>query len=53
MNIYFLDASNITYTNVSEQNLDEILSVFNVKLHVLKEGDRFNLLTKLPFEEDN
>lgn len=51
--IYFLDASNITYTNVSEQNLDEILSVFNVKLHVLKEGDRFNLLTKLPFEEDN
>lgn len=51
--IYFLDASNITYTNVSEQNLNEILSVFNVKLHVLKEGNRFNLLTKLPFEEDN
>lgn len=50
--IYFLDARNITYTNVSEQNLNEILSVFNVKLHVLKEGNRFNLLTKLPFEED-
>ncbi|WP_300382582.1 cyanophycinase [Clostridium sp.] len=51
--IYFLDASNITYTNVSEQNSDEILSISNVKLHVLKEGNRFNLLTKLPFEEEN
>ena len=28
------------------------LSMFNVKLHVLKEGNRFNLLDKVPFEED-
>ena len=50
--VYFLDARNITYSNVSEQNYDEVLSMFNVNLHVLKEGDRFNLLTKKPFEED-
>ena len=30
----------------------EILSMFNVKLHVLKEGDKFDLLKKIPFEED-
>lgn len=50
--IYFLDARNITYSNVSEQYYDEVLSMFNVKLHILKEGDKFNLLTKLPFEEE-
>ncbi|WP_066895863.1 cyanophycinase [Clostridium nigeriense] len=50
--VYFLDARNITYSNVSEQNYDEVLSMFNVKLHVLKEGDKFNLLSRLPFEED-
>ncbi|MDZ5034910.1 cyanophycinase, partial [Clostridium perfringens] len=51
--VYFLDARNITRSNVSEQYSDEVLSMFNVSLHVLKEGDKFNLLTKLPFEEEN
>lgn len=51
--VYFLDARNITYSNVSEQNYDEVLSMFNVNLHVLKEGDKFNLLSKIPFEEEN
>ena len=50
--VYFLDARNITYSNVSEQNYDEVLSMFNVNLHVLKEGDKYNLLIKKPFEED-
>ncbi|VYU19573.1 cyanophycinase [Clostridium tertium] len=50
--VYILDARNITYSNVSEQNYKEVLSMFNVSLHVLKEGDKFNLLSKLPFEED-
>lgn len=50
--VYFVDARNITHSNVSEQYYDDILSMFNVRLHVLKEGDKFNLLTKLPFEEE-
>lgn len=50
--VYILDGRNITYSNVSEQNSDEVLSMFNVNLHVLKEGDKYNLLSKLPFEED-
>lgn len=51
--VYFLDGSNITYSNISEQHADEVLSMFNVKLHVLKEGNKFNLLTKVPFEEES
>ncbi len=51
--VYFLDARNITHSNASEQYYDEVLSMFNVSLHVLKEGDRFNLLTKVPFEEES
>ena len=50
--VYFIDGISIDYSNVSEQYSDEILSMFNVKLHVLKDGNRFNLLDKVPFEED-
>ncbi|OBR91790.1 MULTISPECIES: cyanophycinase [Clostridium] len=44
--VYIIDGSNITYSNVSEQHPDEVLSMFDVKLHVLKCGDNFNLLNK-------
>lgn len=50
--VYFIDGSNISYTNVSEQNIEEVLSIYNVKLHVLKAGNKFSLLSKIPFEEE-
>lgn len=50
--VYFIDGSSIDYSNVSEQYSEEVLSIFNVKLHVLKEGNKFNLLDKVPFEEE-
>lgn len=50
--VYFIDGSAIAYSNVSEQHSEEVLSMFNVKLHVLKEGNRFDLINKIPFEED-
>lgn len=50
--VYFVDGSGISYTNVSEQYSDEILSIYNVKLHVLKENDRFSLIRRVPYEED-
>ena len=50
--VYFIDGSAIDYSNVSEQYSEEVLSIFNVKLHVLKEGNKFNLLDKVPFEEE-
>ncbi|GIM29650.1 cyanophycinase [Clostridium polyendosporum] len=50
--VYILDGSSITYSNVSEKHQDEILSMFNVKMHVLTKGNRFNLISKAPFEEE-
>ena len=37
------------YSNVSEQYSDEVLSMYNVKLHVLKDGNKFNLTKKGTF----
>lgn len=50
--VYFIDGRNITYTTVSEQNPDEILSMYNVTLHILKAGEIFDLKIKKPFEEE-
>ena len=50
--VYFIDGSEISYTNVSEQNNEEVLSMYNVKMHVLKNGNRFSLIKKEPFEEE-
>lgn len=50
--VYVIDASEISFTNVSEQNSEEILSMFNVKMHVLKSNDRFDLTKRQPFENE-
>jgi cyanophycinase len=50
--VYFIDGSSITYTNVSELHADDILSMHNVKLHILTDGNKFDLIKKLPFEEE-
>jgi cyanophycinase len=50
--VYVIDGSSISYTNVSEQNPDEILSMFDIKLHVLKNGDKFELNTRQPIKEE-
>jgi cyanophycinase len=46
--VYVIDGSSITSTNVSEQKPDEILSIFDVKVHVLKDGNMFNLNNRRP-----
>lgn len=50
--VYFIDGSTITYTNVSELYCDEILSMHNVRLHILTDGNKFDLIKKSPFEEE-
>lgn len=47
--VYIIDGSSISYSNVSEQYQDEVLSIFNVKLHVLKNEDKFDLNNKIPY----
>ncbi|WP_125153612.1 cyanophycinase [Clostridium rectalis] len=46
--VYVIDGSEISKTNVSEQNQDEILSIFNIKMHVLRRDDKFDLNRRTP-----
>lgn len=51
--VYIIDGDGINYTNISAQDMDKVLSIFNVKLHVLINGNSFNLKSKIPFEEED
>lgn len=46
--VYVLDASEMTYTNLVEGNMEMTLSSFNIKLHLLGRGFRFDLKNRLP-----
>ncbi|HEV2856062.1 MAG TPA: cyanophycinase [Thermoanaerobaculia bacterium] len=48
--VYVLDGSGSTYSNLAEkdEDLDKTMAVFDVKLHVLSEGNRFNLVERRP-----
>ncbi|WP_300350030.1 cyanophycinase [Clostridium sp.] len=50
--VYIVDGREITYSNISEKQQDEVFSIFNVKLHVLTSGKKLNLETRVPFEEE-
>lgn len=46
--VYIIDAHEATGSNVSESDEDATLSFFNVKVHVLSEGDKFDVFRKEP-----
>jgi cyanophycinase len=48
--VYVLDGSHSSYSNLgeSEQEREKTMSVFDVQLHVLSEGNRFNLQERRP-----
>jgi cyanophycinase len=46
--VYVVDGHDLMYTNISQASFGRALSVFNVKLHVLSNGDCFDLETRLP-----
>lgn len=50
--VYFLDGADLTFSNVSEKYQEEILSMYNVKMHILTAGNRFDLQKRAPFEEE-
>lgn len=46
--VHVINGSGINYSSLSEKHVEGIVSIFGVKLHVLAEGDRFDLRQKLP-----
>lgn len=50
--VYIIDGSDITYSNVWEEEKNRTFSIFNIRLHVLNSGDVFDLDKRIPFEEE-
>jgi cyanophycinase len=46
--VYIVDGHELTYTNISQVSFGRALSVFDVKLHVLSSGDRFDSHSRHP-----
>ncbi|NUO61962.1 MAG: cyanophycinase [Gemmatimonadaceae bacterium] len=48
--VYVLDGSTVTYTNIAEERVEKTLSIYDVKMHVLTQGDTFDLSARRPHE---
>ena len=46
--VYVLDGSDVTYSNIAEAAMHKTLSIYNVKMHMLSQGDRFDLIRRAP-----
>ncbi len=46
--VYVIDGSDVTYSNIAEADLKKTLSIYDVKIHMLSEGDRFDLINRAP-----
>jgi cyanophycinase len=50
--VYVIDAISESYTNVSEEEPDRTMSIFDVRLHILAANDSFDLATRRPSRPD-
>jgi cyanophycinase len=46
--VYVVDGSGVTYSNLAEARPDQVLSMHDMRVHVLGTGDRFDLERRLP-----
>jgi cyanophycinase len=46
--VYVIDGSHVTYSNIADEAIRKTLSIYDVKVHVLSQGDRFDLLNRAP-----
>jgi cyanophycinase-like exopeptidase len=46
--VYVIDGSEVSYSNVAEEDLKKTLSIHDMKVHMLSQGDHFDLLTRRP-----
>jgi cyanophycinase len=49
--VYVVDGTRESYTNVSEETPDSTMSVFDLRLHILSDGDAFELETRRPIRD--
>jgi cyanophycinase len=46
--VYVIDGREVSYSNIAEEALRKTLSVYDLKVHVLSQGDRFDLGDRAP-----
>ena len=46
--VYVIDGSDVSYSNLAEEAMKKTLSIYDVRMHVLSQGDRFDLLNRRP-----
>ena len=46
--VYVVDGSEVTYSIIAEEDLNKTLSIYDVRMHMLSQGDRFDLITRRP-----
>jgi len=46
--VYVIDGSEVTYSNIAEEDLNKTLSIYDVRMHMLSQGDRFDLIARRP-----
>ena len=49
--VCFIDGSDLTYTNLTDEERERALSVFDMRVHILSQGDRFDCRTRRPAAE--
>ena len=47
---YVLDGSGVTDSNIAEQTNGQVLSIYDIKMHVLAQGDKFDFRERRPRE---
>ena len=46
--VYIVDGDTMTYNNIEETRLDRVLAMHNMTVHILGQGDRFDLQARTP-----
>lgn len=46
--VYIIDGTSVSYTNISEASAEKTMSIHDVKLHILAEGEGFDLTSRRP-----
>lgn len=46
--VYVIDGSDVTYSNIAEEAMQKTLSIYDIRMHILSQGDRFDLHTRRP-----
>lgn len=48
--VYVVDGSDVSYTNLTTEAQDRTISIFDLRVHLLSQGDRFDLRDRCPGE---